>query len=309
MSNVSVIIPCFNRRALLPAALDSVLSQSEVVGEIIIVDDGSTDGSQGVARDYARKTDGLVTLMEQENAGPSVARNRGLAASRGDYVAFLDADDLWMSTKIAKQLALLQASAHDGVVAVYNRTFMFREVLDDLGRPQPQNQFDDPTFEQIMVFMGIQASTVLIDGPVARSLRFDETTRHAEDAIYFAEVRLRGRWRLVDAPLTAYRVHGDQVTAQPWHAVKHTQARADWLARHREQLGAQQCAAVDGQLWRRLIASLEKRYWQRDLEGLDAMRKEVIKARPALMRESFLGTRRLYPRWVYRLRDRLSRRV
>ncbi len=306
MANVSVIIPCFNRRTMLPAALDSVLAQTEPLAEIIVVDDGSTDGSQGVVRQYAADTNGLVQLIEQENAGPSAARNRGLAVSRGDYVAFLDADDLWMSTKIAKQLALLQAGAQDGVVAVYNRMFMFRDVLDDLGRPQPQNQIEDPTFEQIMVYMGVQASTVLIDGPLARSLRFDETTRHAEDAIYFAQVRLSGRWRLLDTPLTAYRVHDVQATAEPWHAVKHTQARADWLERHVEELGAQRVKALDEQIWRRLIATLEKRYWKRELDDLDAMRKQVMKARPALMKESFLGTRRLYPRWVYRLRDRIS---
>jgi glycosyltransferase involved in cell wall biosynthesis len=87
----SVIIPVFNRRDLLPIAINSVLGQSFRDFEIIIVDDGSTDGSDEVARSLA--PDALVLRIS--NSGPAMARNHGIANATGDYVAFLDSDDAW----------------------------------------------------------------------------------------------------------------------------------------------------------------------------------------------------------------------
>ena len=92
----SVIIPCYNRDDRIGATLDSVLGQNMDDLEIIVVDDGSTDGSLDLLRCYGDCYGDRFTVIEQQNAGPGVARNRGVAAARGRYVAFLDSDDLWM---------------------------------------------------------------------------------------------------------------------------------------------------------------------------------------------------------------------
>lgn len=101
---VSVIIPSYNSASILPEAIESVLSQSVAVDEIIVVDDGSTDDTAVVCRRFGR----LVRCLRQENAGASAARNTGIAASHGDWLAFLDADDLWEPTKLELQLAALE---------------------------------------------------------------------------------------------------------------------------------------------------------------------------------------------------------
>jgi glycosyltransferase involved in cell wall biosynthesis len=109
---VSVIIPVFNGERFLGAAIDSVLAQAQMPIEIIVVDDGSTDDSAAVAEAYGAP----VRCLRQPNAGPGSARNRAMEAARGEYLAFLDADDLWTEDKLALQLARLQADTSlDGV--------------------------------------------------------------------------------------------------------------------------------------------------------------------------------------------------
>lgn len=101
---ISLIIPTYNRAKLLPRALDSVLSQTCPVDEIIVVDDGSTDDTRRVIKEYGP----VLRYFHQENAGVSVARNRGLRESRCEWIAFLDADDEWLPHKIKYQKRILQ---------------------------------------------------------------------------------------------------------------------------------------------------------------------------------------------------------
>ncbi len=100
---ISVIIPVYNAERYLAAAIESVLAQTAAPDEIIVVDDGSTDGSAAVARRMAS-----VCYRWQAQAGASHARNQGLAAATGDWLAFLDADDLWTPDKLAKQRVVLE---------------------------------------------------------------------------------------------------------------------------------------------------------------------------------------------------------
>lgn len=101
---VSVIIPTYNRANLLERAIQSVLSQTHPVHEIIVVDDGSTDNTKTVVSKYA----GKVQYIFQQNAGPSAARNRGIKVATGDWITFLDSDDEWFPEKIERQLSVIE---------------------------------------------------------------------------------------------------------------------------------------------------------------------------------------------------------
>jgi glycosyltransferase involved in cell wall biosynthesis len=101
---VSIIIPCFNSAAWLGDTLTSALAQTWANTEIIVINDGSTDGSLAVAQTFAARG---VRVIDQPNAGASAARNHGLRLARGDFIQFLDADDLISRDKIAAQVALL----------------------------------------------------------------------------------------------------------------------------------------------------------------------------------------------------------
>ena len=112
---VSVIVPFFDCEAYLGEAVDSALGQTYAPLEVILVDDGSTDGGPAIAEGYHDR----VTLIRQENAGVGPARNAGIAVARGELIAFLDADDLWEAMKLERQVAALAADgALDGVMTM-----------------------------------------------------------------------------------------------------------------------------------------------------------------------------------------------
>jgi glycosyltransferase involved in cell wall biosynthesis len=102
MPRVSVIIPTYNTAHYLPEAVESVLAQTYTDLELIVIDDGSTDNTKEVIEPYL----GRIVFLETENNGPSKARNRAIRASSGEYVAFLDADDIWYPDKLDRQMTL-----------------------------------------------------------------------------------------------------------------------------------------------------------------------------------------------------------
>ncbi len=123
---VSVVLPVFNGARFIAAALESVAAQTEPALEAIVVDDGSTDGSGEIA---ARCP--AARVLRQENRGVSAARNAGIAAARGRFVAFLDVDDMWRPEKLARQRAALDAHPEAGF-SVCSQEF----ILDEgVGRP------------------------------------------------------------------------------------------------------------------------------------------------------------------------------
>jgi len=102
---VSVVIPTYNRAETVRRSIDSVLDQSYCPIEVIVVDDGSTDATRNVLQSYGDR----IRYIQQENSGPSVARNNGVSMSNGELIAFLDSDDTWKPTKIAGQVRMILA--------------------------------------------------------------------------------------------------------------------------------------------------------------------------------------------------------
>ncbi len=105
MPKVSVIIPTFNCAVYLPQAIESVLGQTWQDFELIVVDDGSTDDTCQVLAPYQNR----LVYLYQENQGESSARNKGIQVAQGEYLAFLDSDDLWLATKLERQITVLEA--------------------------------------------------------------------------------------------------------------------------------------------------------------------------------------------------------
>lgn len=125
---VSILMPAYEATATLGDAVASVRVQSFGDWELLIVDDGSRDGTHGVAAEAARQDARIRVLRHPENRGAAAARNSGLAAARGRRIAFLDADDLWMPEKLARQIAFMETSG-----AALSYTGFRRERLDGSG--------------------------------------------------------------------------------------------------------------------------------------------------------------------------------
>ncbi|MEQ1948298.1 MAG: glycosyltransferase family A protein [Bryobacteraceae bacterium] len=108
MSQISVIVPMFNAEKYLEAALDSILAQTHLPSELVLIDDGSTDSTHSIAQEFQRRNTSeaiSIVLLRQEHAGPGAARNLGLEHCGGSFLSFLDADDLWAKEKLAWQMA------------------------------------------------------------------------------------------------------------------------------------------------------------------------------------------------------------
>jgi glycosyltransferase involved in cell wall biosynthesis len=127
---VSCVVPAFNSARYLREALDSILAQRYRPLDIVVADDGSGDGTAAVASSYGAD----VHLVTQPTAGPPATRNLGIRASRGDFVAFLDADDVWHPEKIERQMASFERRPELGVSTTHIRNFWIDELAEEWGR-------------------------------------------------------------------------------------------------------------------------------------------------------------------------------
>jgi glycosyltransferase involved in cell wall biosynthesis len=121
MPRFSVVIPVFNRAELIRPTLDSVLAQDSPDHEILVVDDGSTDGTLATLASYGSR----IRVLEQKNSGPAVARNLGIQQARGEYICTLDSDDLWFPWTLATYAAAIDG--HESPAFVAGAPFVFRE--------------------------------------------------------------------------------------------------------------------------------------------------------------------------------------
>jgi len=139
---VSTVIPVYNRAGLLVDSVDSVISQTYRPVEIILVDDGSTDETPNVLAELLRRWPDMVKVVRQANAGPGPARQRGLELARGDFVQFLDSDDLLLPDKFSSQVAALVANPDAQIC--YGRSFEENYSKRPLRREGPMRQTGRP---------------------------------------------------------------------------------------------------------------------------------------------------------------------
>ena len=111
MSKVSILIPSYNNAHYLPQAIDSALNQTFQDFEIIIIDDGSTDNTREIVERYLKRAPDKIRYIYQDNQGLARARNTGLRHARGEYVALLDADDVWLPARLEETVKILDADS------------------------------------------------------------------------------------------------------------------------------------------------------------------------------------------------------
>ncbi|MFC1550422.1 glycosyltransferase family A protein [Candidatus Neomarinimicrobiota bacterium] len=122
--SISVIIPVYNAELYLSTALESVINQSLQPFEIIVVNDGSQDSSAVIAQKYGK----YIHYLSQSNSGAAAARNRGTEVATGDYLAFLDADDFWIKTKLEKQIEVFKSDQSLSMIFGHVHQFISPEV-------------------------------------------------------------------------------------------------------------------------------------------------------------------------------------
>jgi len=210
MPTVSVIIPTYNRHELVRGAIASVLTQSFSDFELIVVDDGSEDGTADVVREFPE-----VRYVHQPNRGVSAARNYGVRLSAGDLIAFLDSDDLWRPQKLEQQVRFFSQRS-DAQICQTEEVWLRNGV-----RVNPHNKHrkaDGDLFARSLELCLVSPSAVMMRRELFERMGgFDEDLPACEDYDLWLRIAARLPVRLLDTPLVIKRGgHPDQLSRKFW---------------------------------------------------------------------------------------------
>ncbi len=218
---VSVIVPTYNGEAYIVQTITSVLQQSGVDFELLVIDDGSTDTTRDLVRSFGKS----VSLITQENRGVCAARNNGIAEAKGRYIAFLDQDDYWLPGKLATQVNALANNGQYGVVC----TSFIRWESDPAGHfPMPDSYNVSATpggvdntrsgwvYQHFLLDCWMLTSTVLIRSEALRaSGGFDVSLPYGEDWDLWLRLSREQQFCCLSRPSVLYRQHPGQGSREP----------------------------------------------------------------------------------------------
>jgi glycosyltransferase involved in cell wall biosynthesis len=256
LPRVSVVINFLDRAPFLEEAIRSVLAQTFQQWELILVDDGSTDDGTAIAKDYAAGSEGRILYLEHEghrNLGTSASRNLGMRRARGEYLAYLDGDDVWFPHKLDEQVSLLDRHADVGMV--YGPPLMWggwtgrpRDLAMDAIRPTglPSGKILEPPELLELFLMNQRAvpspSGILVRTSVMRSVGGSEESFRGmyDDQVLYAKLGLQTSVLVSDQCWYKYRRHDGQMVrmalrARESLAVRETFLR--WLEAYLDEKG------------------------------------------------------------------------
>ncbi|MFM7202891.1 MAG: glycosyltransferase family 2 protein [Myxococcota bacterium] len=200
---ISVVIPTYNRATYLPLSVQSVLAQDVPVLEILIVDDGSTDNTAAVVAEL----EGPIRYLPQKNAGPATARNHGIREAKGEWVAFLDSDDLWELGKLRRQLELASTDTRIGMVHGAARIIDKEGKLT--GELWTKPDYRGACFEKLSIANGVNASSVLVKRSLLEHVGgYDTQFAALENWELWLRLSLHCHFAYSEQPLSRYRIHG-----------------------------------------------------------------------------------------------------
>lgn len=211
MELISVIIPAYNGEVTLAETLRSVLNQTHGHLEVVVIDDGSTDGTAEIVEGF---TDPRLTLHRFTNRGAPVSRNRGIRLAKGQYLAFVDADDLWSPDKLEKQLAALEDDPRAGVA------YSFTTYIDEAGNvlyPGLHEAISGDVLRPLFVRFFLQnGSNALVRRQVFDRIGvFDETLEVCDDYDFYLRAAEHFHFALVPEDQVFYRVRKGSLSTQP----------------------------------------------------------------------------------------------
>ncbi|MBX6365147.1 MAG: glycosyltransferase family 2 protein, partial [Gemmatimonadetes bacterium] len=227
----SVVIPAYRSERTIAETLRSILGQTRPAAEIIVVDDGSPDRSAEIAAGFA------VRVVQQENAGPAAARNRGILEARGEWIAFADADDLWEPTKLERQWRAHELCPDAGVISCDFREFREQEiVIPSFFHWEHAHYFElertplAPGISHLRNFGDAFGRAAFFLFPSAVLARrdlllevglFDAALRNfTEDLDLFYRLLARTSLVTVEEPLMAYRLHGNNSSRDEFRVLR-----------------------------------------------------------------------------------------
>ena len=205
---VSVIIPTYNRAAIVSRAIDNIFCQTYKQFEVIVVDDGSTDGTTEVLRRYGNR----IRTIKQVNRGPACARNRGVEIAHGEFIAFQDSDDLWDPSKLERQVSLLERFGPSVPVSLCSALFRMINgrpyTSFDIARIHPplaEGLWTNVADVLVSRFVLFNQTSVIRRSSLERVGVFDELLPYLEDYDLPLRLAMEGPWALINDPLVIYQ--------------------------------------------------------------------------------------------------------
>lgn len=295
LPTVSVVIPTYNSLRYLSAAIASVQAQRYPPAkvQIVVVDDGSVDGSAEMADVHAR-SDSRILVLRQPNGGPAAARNRGIAASRGELIAFLDCDDTWEPSKLARQAALYQDDPELGLIHC-GCTFVDADgaAVTDWVRRSRTDQ-GELLLEYFCDFFLITSAIIVPRHCLDAVGHFDESLRIGEDHDLFLRLLARYRVGCIALPLLNRTIRADSLSRQDFDLDAHNdllildrflQAHPEFASQHAERIAARYASYLyeygyglleHGKRPRARTMLLRSLRWQRSRAAITALIRSVM---------------------------------
>jgi len=275
---ISVIIPVYNREHTIRRAVDSVLKQSRPADEILVVDDGSTDGTPSVLADYGDK----ICVVHQENKGVSAARNLGIRASSGNWIALLDSDDEWLRDKLALQESWLKANSSF-------RICQTQEIWIRRGRRvnpmKKHTKVHGDIFLPSLKSCLVSPSAVLFERRLFEETGgFDESLPVCEDYDLWLRISLREPVGLLpEAGIIKYGGHKDQLSRSLWGMDRFRVKALEKLLKDNPELSRDKKVAVLQELIHKLTVlyqgALKRKVngntWEKKLERYNFMLQQL----------------------------------
>lgn len=229
---VSVIVPAYNRAHTVKETVDSILNQTYRNLEIIVIDDGSKDNTQDVLHAYGER----IRNIRQENAGQMVARNRGIKEAKGDIIAFLDSDDIWLPTCVERHVKILQEAPESVPCSLANGWLHF---ADGRKITSFQNSHMYPAFDEGLCsnmpeilatrFVMFCQFVAVRREALEEASGFDEGLKYMEDYDLPLKLSLLGPWAYISEPLVEWRQGGADTVSVSQRALKEETAMLDSL--------------------------------------------------------------------------------
>lgn len=211
---ISIILPLYNASRFIGEAIASVQAQTHTDWELLVVDDCSIDGSVDIVEKYANRDSRIVLLQHAQNQGAAAARNTGIKHTKGRYIAFLDADDVWLPNKLEKQLQFMQANK---LAFTYSSQLLIDANGKEKGRFITKPVID---YRAMLKTCWVGCCTAVYDTEIVGKQYF-ETQRGQEDYILWLQIiKQIGTTKGIIEPLAKYRVISGTVSANKIAAAK-----------------------------------------------------------------------------------------
>ncbi|MEW6620095.1 MAG: glycosyltransferase, partial [bacterium] len=205
MATISIIIPTYNAENFLPQAINSVVEQTYQDIEIIVVDDGSTDNTKRIIEPFMDK----IYYIYKDNGGSASARNVGIKSAKGEYIAFLDADDIWLPQKLELQINLFRQCQE--IDWIHTNLMLIDESGNIIGVRRVSDTLSGNIFKTLFMENWVLTSSVMVKKDCFKMIgMFDEALSRTEDYDFWLRLAHHYKCGYLEQPLVKYRIHPTQ---------------------------------------------------------------------------------------------------